>query len=189
VDGENYLRTQTGRWTMEVERKPSRQARLEYRYQNKDFLESDVFPGNEERTGINHAVGISGRHFFSGRKGNVRWGYTYDRDLTRGEDWDYQGHFIILGLELPAERLGGWADLILEANGGLRRYDNPNSFSTETPQQEREDTEQIYTATVSRAMTRYFSGSVQYLYNKNVSNIEAFEYVREIISVSLTAAF
>ena len=189
VDGENYLRTQTGRWMMEVERKPSRQTRLEYRYQNKDFLESDLFPGNEERTGINHAVGISGRHFLSDRKGNVHWGYTYDRDITRGEDWDYQGHFINLGLELSAERLGGWADLILEAHGGLRRYDNPNSFSTETPRQEREDTEQIYTATVSRAMTRCFSGSVQYLYNKNVSNIEAFEYIREIVSVSLMFAF
>ena len=164
---------------------PARLTDLRYRYQNKDFRESDRFLNNDDRTGINHAVGLSRYWFFAKKKGNLHGGYTYDQDYTRGDDWDYQGHQFRLGATLPPFFL----QPSLEAEVTLRRYNNPNSLSPETPREEREDTIQVYTLTLQRWFTPWLSGTVQYLYNNNTSNIEAYDYDRQIVSVSVTTTF
>lgn len=189
VDQDDYLRTHTAGWGMEVAADPARRTRLEYRYRNKDFIESDLFPDQGERTGINHAVGLSHDRFFAGNQGDIAISYAYDRDITRGDDWDYQGHRFHLGLIAPPAWIGGWAQAALEAEAVFRPYGNPNSLSNATPPEKRKDTIRTYTVTVSRSFTPRLSGAVQYLYNNNASNLDAFDYHRRIASVFVTAAY
>jgi tetratricopeptide (TPR) repeat protein len=185
VDGEGYVLTRTAAVTAVFSRSRARLTDFRYRYQNRHFRDSDRFPDNDDRTGILQAASLTQYWFFSGRKGNVQAGYTYDRDSARGADWDARGHRFHLGLTLPP--LGMQPSL--EADVTFRGYDHPNSLSTETPPEEREDTIQVYTLTLQRGFTPRLSGAVQYLYNRNASNIEVYDYNRQIVSVSLTAAF
>lgn len=189
VDQENYLQTQMAGATVDISKNQVYLMQVEYRYQNKNFLRSDAFPGNEDRTGINHAVGFHHTYFFSKQNGNLHGGYTYDQESTRGEDWDYQGYRLNLGLLLPSSVIGGWMQPVLESEVGTRLYKNPNSLSDKTPLEEREDRIQVHALTLSRSFTSWLSGSVQYLYNINASNIEVYDYDRQITSVSVTAAF
>ena len=189
VDQRDYLRTHTLGWKMDAAADPARRTRLEYRYQNKDFLKSDLFPGQGERTGINHAVGLSHDHFFAGQQGDLAIGYTYDRDITRGNDWDYRGHRFRLGLIAPPDWIGGWAQAALEAEAVFRPYGNPNSLSNARPAEKRNDRIQTYTLTLSRPFTPWLSGTAQVLYNINASNLDAFDYRRRVASVFVTAAY
>lgn len=189
VDQEDYLRTHTAGWKMDLAAGPADRMRLEYRYQNKDFIESDRFPGQDERSGINHAVGLSHDHFFVGQQGDLAIGYTYDRDITRGDDWDYQGHRLHVGLIAPPDWIGGWAHPALEAEAVFRPYENPNSLSAKTPPEKRKDMIQTYTLTLSRPLTPWLSVAARYLYNINASNLDAFDYHRQIASVFVTAAY
>ena len=119
----------------------------------------------------------------------MRGGYTFDQDSTSGNDWDYQGHRLDLGLRLPASVTGGWVEPSLKAELTLRFYENPNSRSTKAPPEKREDTIQTYTLVLSRTLTKWLSGSVQYLYNNNASNIRAYRYDRQIVGFTLTATY
>jgi hypothetical protein len=189
VDQEDYLRTHTAGWKMDLSAGEAHRTRLDYRYQNKDFIKSDRFPGQDERSGINHAVGLSHDHFFAGQQGDLAVGYTYDRDITRGDDWNYQGHRFRLGLIAPPAWIGGWAQPALEAEAVFRPYGNPNSLSAKTPPEKRKDMIQNYTLTLSRPLTPWLSVAAQYLYNTNASNLDAFDYHRQVASVFVTVAY
>lgn len=192
VDQESYLRSHAAGLTFDHSSTPSRLGRLEYRYRNKDVLESESFPGNENRTGINHSVGFARYWILSEKKSNVHAGYTYDRDITRGDDWDYQGHSLNFGVTLPPFGLPAgreWFQPSLEAEVTLKKYDHPNSFSNKTPPDQREDVIQIYTLTLRREFTPWLSASAQYLYNVNDSNIDAFDYDRRVVSVFVTGRY
>lgn len=185
LDSGEYLLTHTGSVTAGFSRNRSRLTEVHYRYRHKDFRASDLFPNNDRRTGINHAAGINQYWFFFEQKGNFHGGYTYDRDLTAGDDWDNRGHRFNLGVTLPPF----YVQPALEAELTLRKYDHSNSLSTKTPPEAREDTIQLYTLTFSRSFTGWLSGAVQYLYNINASKIGAYDYVRQIVSISVMATF
>jgi hypothetical protein len=189
VDQTDYLRSHTLGWGMDVLEGTTHRTRLEYRYRNKDFIQTELFPGQNERSGINHAVGLTQDYFFAGQQGDLSVGYTFDRDITRGDDWDYQGHRFLLGLIAPPAWIGGWAQPSVTAEAVVRPYGNSSSLSSATQPEKRKDTIQIYAVNVSRAITPRLSGTVQYLYNINASNLDAFAYHRQVASVYLTAAY
>jgi len=189
ADQMDYLRSQTAGWGMEVSEGSNHQTRLEYRYRNKNFIETDIFPGQDDRSGINHAVGLNQDYFFAGRQGNLSMGYTYDREITRGKDWDYQGHRFHLGLIAPPAWIGGWAQPSVSAEAVVRPYGNPNSLTAAAASEKRKDTIRIYSVAVHRAFTPRLSGTVQYLYNINASNLDLYSYHRQITSVYLTASY
>ena len=68
-------------------------------------------------------------------------------------------------------------------------HENTNSLSDPVSPKKREDTAQLYTLTLHRSFTKRLSGAIQYLYNINASNIGAYDYDRQVISISVTAAF
>lgn len=153
---------------------------LQYRFQSKDFLDSDQFPANSQRDGNNHLIGLTQFYFFA-KEGNLRTGYSYDRDSTDGEDWDYQGHRLFVGLGLPPV-IGVKLDLIAEFYP--RAYENPHSLSPEGDK--RDDRYQAYTLALTRDFTKHLALSFQYLYSKNDSNLPIFEYDRTIYSFTIT---
>lgn len=188
IDNKTYLRSQTVDGRMSLSRREGHLTRFEYRYQMKDFQEVGSLPGNEDRTGYNNALGLTHYWFFSGRKGNLHGGYTFDRDRTVEDDWDYHGHAFRVGVKIPPRLVGGWVDPSLDAEVGFRQYDNPNSLSSDSPAKERKDAIQTYTLTLSRSFNRWLSGNLQYLINVNSSNIDAYDYRRQVGTVNFVVS-
>jgi tetratricopeptide (TPR) repeat protein len=185
LDGEAYLIGHAAGLTTVLRPGLNGQTDILYRFQSRDFRESDRFPNNDDRTGTNHAAGVShGRSVF-GWGLRVQAGYTFDLESADGDDWDYRGHRLDLGLMFPRF----YVDPSIKAELTIRNYDHPNSLSSDTPPDHREDTVQVYTVTLQRPINRWLTGTAQYAVQMNSSNIEVYDYDRQIVSVSVTAGF
>jgi hypothetical protein len=153
---------------------------VEYRYRYKNYIDSGLFGANSERTGSNHLAGITQNISYS--LINARIGYTYDRDLTNRNYWDYNGHKGFIGIEfsLPYR-------ILLELYGEYSRkdYDGINPLSDAN----RADNAYTLSASATKELTDIFSITIGYLYLNNDSNIAFYKYNRAIMSLFVNARF
>jgi Flp pilus assembly protein TadD len=168
---------------------------LQLGYQNKDFKD-DRFALNSTRDGKNWLFGIQQFYHFAENAGVVRVGYVFDTDRTGGgspsiatapsnADWAYTGHRISTGVRIPTV----WTvtpDLTFDYY--RQNYDNPNSFSP-GGRTVRKDDILIFTAALSRPISKNVSVGVQYSYTRDNSNVAVFDYVRSVYSLSLSGSF
>jgi tetratricopeptide (TPR) repeat protein len=170
---------------------------LQFRYQYKDF-QDDLFAGNSFRDGKNWLGGVTQYAYFGNGAGHVRLGYTFDMDRTGGgeptvatpgvpsnADWAYKAHRLSLGLGIPEV----WTLKPAVALDYYRQqYDNPNSLSP-TGTTVRRDTVLFFTASIGRPITDWLSIAAEYNYMRDQSNIQFFDYSRNIYSVTLSGRF
>jgi Flp pilus assembly protein TadD len=170
---------------------------LQFRYQHKDF-QDDLFAGNSFRDGENWLGGVTQYAYFANGTSHVRLGYTYDMDRTGGgdptvatpgvpsnADWAYKAHRLSLGLGIPEV----WTLKPAVAFDYYRQqYDNPNSLSA-TGTTVRRDTVLFFTASIGRPITDWLSIAAEYNYTRDQSNIQFFDYSRNIYSVTLSGRF
>ena len=153
---------------------------IEYRYRYKNFIDSELYESNSERTGSNHLAGVTQSLSYSIIRS--RLGYAYDKDLTNRDYWDYSGHKGFLGIEfnLPYR-------IILELYGEYLRkdYDGINPLSDAN----RADNAYILSASATKELTDIFSITIGYLYLNNDSNIAFYKYNRAITSLFVNARF
>ncbi len=170
---------------------------LRFHYQYKNFRDAK-FAGNSNRDGRNWLASVSQYMFFAEGEGNFRVGYTYDRDDTGGgspvvatpgvqtnADWDYTGHRLSAGLDLPAI-------FTIKPSAAFEYYKqdyaNPSSFSP-TGTTRRKDEILFVTGSLSREIAGMFTVSAAYSYTRDQSNLTAFDYARSLYSISLSAKF
>ena len=170
---------------------------LQFRYQNKDF-QDDRFAGNSFRDGKNWLGGVTQYAYFLNGTGHVRLGYTFDMDRTGGgdptvatpgvpsnADWAYKAHRLSLGLGVPEI----WTLKPAFALDYYRQqYDNPNSLSANGTTVRR-DTVLFFTASIGRPITDWLSITAEYNYTRDQSNIQFFDYSRNIYSITLSGRF
>lgn len=171
---------------------------VQFRYQNKDFQDGR-FLLNSARDGKNWLAGITQYFLFAENQGRFRFGYTYDLDNTGGgsptvaaepgtaenSDWDYVGHRISTGLELPPIYT---LDIDLAFDFYRQDYANPNTLSS-NGLIKRRDNIYAFTGSVGRDINRYLSAAVQYSYTRDENNLQAFDYNRSIFSIIFSGAF
>lgn len=162
---------------------------VQYRVQMKDFNDDVVsFPQNSDRDGTNHLFGLTHFLLFAERQGNARLGYTMDVDDTRNRSWDYNGHRFNLGITAPpvfSLRLDATFDYYIQ------NYLHTNEFSEGALGNQFERRDDIITTTLSitKPITSSLSVGLQYLYNRNQSNVQVFDFNRSIYSLNLTGQF
>jgi tetratricopeptide (TPR) repeat protein len=197
VGGDPYLVSQAIQPLVTIAEEGNRFTQFQFRYQNKEF-QDDRFPTNSTRNGKNWLAGFTQFFYFDDGTSNVRFGYTYDTDRTGGgspafatpgvqtnADWAYHGHRLSAGVSLqPVWTLRP----SLAFDYYLQNYDNPNSFSP-TGTTVRRDRDIFFTASLGKELSKIWSVSVEYNYVRDQSNVSAFDYVRNIFSVSLTGRF
>lgn len=170
---------------------------IQLRYQNKDF-QHGRFLFNSTRDGKNWLTGVTQYVLFADKQAHVRLGYTFDKDVTGGgspavatpgdttnADWAYEGHRITTGIGLPPV----WkfrTDLAFDYY--RQDYLNPNSFST-SGTTIRRDNIYLLNATVSRELGAGLSIIGQYSYTRDQVNISAFDYNRNVVSLTLAGQF
>jgi tetratricopeptide (TPR) repeat protein len=193
-----YLNANTGLGVVTVTESPATYTQFQFRYMNKDFR-NGRFLLNSARSGKNWLAGVTQYLAFAENKGRMWTGFIFDTDVTGGghptvagppntpdnADWDYKGYHITTGLEMPP--VLDW-ELSLAFDWIYQHYANPNSFSTDGITRRRDN---IYSTTValSRDLTEHFTLTLQYAYTRDDSNIDVFQYVRNIYTISLGAQF
>ncbi len=170
---------------------------IQIRYQNKNF-QDDRFIGNSFRDGTNWLAGLTQYVYFADGTGHVRMGYTFDTDRTGGgspsvatpgvqshADWAYMAHRLSVGLSLPEF----WTIRSTFAFDYYHLdYDNPNSFSS-NGMIKRRDNIMFITASIGRRLTDWLSMSADYNYTRDQSNLQVFDYNRNVFSLTLSSRF
>ncbi|TKB79672.1 MAG: tetratricopeptide repeat protein [Nitrospira sp.] len=170
---------------------------VQLRHQHKDF-QHGRFLFNSTRDGKNWLAGVTQYVLFADKQAHVRLGYTYDKDVTGGgrpatatpgdttnADWAYEGHRIATGIGLPPFRQFR-TDLAFDYY--QQDYLNPNSFST-SGATVRRDKNYLFNATVSRELGAGLSIIGQYSYTRDQTNVFAFDYARNVVSLTLAGQF
>lgn len=150
---------------------------LRYQYQNKDFRDSDLFVNNSERDGFNHLAGIT-QYFPLTRMGILGVGYTYDHDSTDEDYWSYNGHAGNVNARLDMGK--SW---MLDLYGQYYRKDYKADYpGTSTS---REDKMITFSTNLTKTFASKFDITVGWMYVNNDSNIDIFEYERNITTLTL----
>jgi tetratricopeptide (TPR) repeat protein len=151
--------------------------RLRYRYQDKDFKNSELFANNSERDGFNNLVGIT-QYIPLSRMCLLGLNYTYDYDSTDADYWTYRGN--AGNLDLRFDFGEGW---FFDLYGQYYRKD----YKTDYPgySTAREDKMMTFSTNLKKKFTSKFDITVGWMYVKNDSNIDIFEYNRNITTLLL----
>lgn len=156
-------------------------AKLEYRYRTNNYMNTDVFTDNSDRTGHNHLFGVTQNiplySFLS-----ARVAYFHDEESTRKDFWDYSGDKVVAGLTaiMPYRTL-----LNLEGEYYDVRYDGIRPPAEER----RKDRTYTVSAYAVKQLTPKYSVTVGQLYTTNKSNVPDFAYNRAITSLFFNARF
>ena len=151
---------------------------FQYALQVKEFKEKPDFL-EDNRDALNHEVGFV--HFlrFNDAKHYIKAGYFYDKEITRGDNWDYSGNKFITGFQytLPKD-----IRLNLDYEYKQYRYKNTNIFFDE----KRRDLERAVSAVISKDIGKGWSVSLEYLRRRNSSNIDLYDYRKNLYSMGLS---
>jgi len=157
------------------------------RFQRKDFDESTPRPVDREvRDGNNYMIG--GAHFlrFAQDRHYVKTGYQFDYEVTEGKNYTYHGHRL-LNSALYTLPWGG-VRLRYEFDVHLRVYDYTNTVlpSHNPGKRSRHDEEINVTPRIEVPLPWNTTLGVEYQLGVNHSNIQVFDYTRNVFSLQLS---
>ena len=177
LDDEDYLLRHQIRPEMlwAVSRRSS--LRFGYRYAINDFRQDD------DRDGSTHRGTIDFVRRFAARGGYFLAGGGYEDNTADESDYDYGRWELKAGLS---------GDLFWKIRGSIigqlvgKAYKNEDAFYGKT----RDDARLGAFVTLSRNIYREWLGlSAEYSYIRNSSNIDDFDYTRQVVSLGVTAKF
>jgi tetratricopeptide (TPR) repeat protein len=186
LDDDEFIRRNTGTAFVAIAESDRHLTQALGRYQNKAFEEPLALPPEESRDADNWMIGAL--HFlrFARDRHFLRAGYQFDYERAEGANNEYRGHRILLGGQatLPwyAIRLKYDADL------HLRDYLFVHSLlpSNDPGQRRRRDEQFSHVVRVEVPIPGSFTLAAEWLQTLNGSNLEVFEYTRNVVSLTLS---
>ncbi len=177
---------------------------LQARAQSKDFKQkglsslASIIPafGEDVRDATNWMAGISHIVRFADGKHLIRLGYQFDSDRAIGDNFDYNGHRLLAGLEVT---LPWWAQrLSYNYDVHFRDYDHKNTRFSKTgvlpfgaePEVRQKVTEQNHVVRLQQPLPYNLTWTIDWQGTFSRSNIDLlFRFNRHVISSSLTWVF
>jgi len=157
------------------------QAQVFARYQKKDFQETLTI-SDENRSSSDIGVGISWYWMILQQKGFLNLKYEYNKEDTKGANWDYQGHKLTgSGLYPLTDRLR----LTLGLDAYLQSFSNTNSLFGK----KRDDTTTTLTLQSLYTLYRNIDGHLMYVYTKDSSSLPIYGYSKNVVAAGLYARF
>ena len=167
-----------------------------FRYRHSNYFNQFIPPGENDvrdRDGWNVRPGVTQYWIFNQNRSYAQLGYHFEASRNDGTDWEYNGHQVTLGLHTPLL----WG-IELDVDGGYQRRDylhdnsfdaDPLSVLTSADQHKRKDNRFTASAVLTRKVGPYFILSAGYVHTSNLSNIDFFQYDRNIWTVALTGRY
>jgi hypothetical protein len=167
------------------------------RYRRSNFL-NQLIPEEQEdvrdRDGWNVRAGIDQYLTFNQQRSYARLSYYYEASRNQGSDWEYDSHQLGVGLHTPLL----WdIDLDAEVSYRWRDYLNVNSFDNGEPAilepdldtQERFDHHVTASLLLTRKLGAHLRLSAGFVHTHNASNIDFFDYRRNIWTLAITGKY
>ena len=164
---------------------------LQLRFQAKDFFNHHPISAEEVRDAFNYMIGPTHFVLFDEGRHYIKLGYQYDFDDAKGNNWTYSGNRLVTGGQYTLP----WWDVRLrydlDFHWRSHRYKH-SLLPAETPgpgTTKRRDREPVHLFSVSKDFLNNFTGSVEYLFDDNRSNLDPFTYKRHVVTTSITWRF
>jgi hypothetical protein len=179
LDNDSYLERHSGILNLDFSETSYLLTQLTYRGQCKNFYNQPFTGSADDRDAFNHRAGLTQYLFFSNNTRHIHGGYFYDNDDADGSNWDYEGHFVSAGFYTP---LIYGVGLRVKGEYYWQNFDNTHT----TFLKKRKDREWTGHISLDRDFWKYLNLSAYYVHQDHNSNIDAFEYDRNIVFVSIT---
>jgi tetratricopeptide (TPR) repeat protein len=149
--------------------------------------------GNGTSIGVLHTLPIPIELPYGGA--TARFGYQYDRFVSRGSEYTYQAHAIAAGV-----RVGLPWRVALDVSGSFtfRPFRNATTFPNEPlfydeeyglPTNRRRETSYAVDVVLERPINKWLSASTRWHMETTHSTAQVFDYDRQIIGAYLSATF
>ena len=179
LDNVRYLERHSGILNLDFTEAPNLLTRLTYRGQKKDFHNQSLLTTADDRDAFNHRAGLTQYLFFWEKTRYIHGGYFFDQDDAEGSNWDYEGHLVSAGFFTP---LIYGVRLRLKSEYYWQNFDNTHT----TFLRKRRDTEWTQHVSLDRDFGKYLNLSAYYVHQNHDSNLDVFEYGRNIVFLSIT---
>jgi len=179
LDNARYLDRHSGILNLDFIEAPYLATKLTYRGQKKHFHNQSLSTPADDRSAFNHMPGLTQYLFFSEKTRHVHGGYFFDQDDAEGNNWDYKGHLVSAGFFTP---LIYGVRLRLKSEYYWQDYDNTHT----TFLNKRKDREWTQHVCLDRDFGKYLSLSAYYVHQNHDSNLDVYEYDRNIVFLSIT---
>ena len=182
LDTKSYLERHSGILSLDFTESPSLLTQLTYRGQEKNFHNQPLQEPADDRDAFNHRAGLTQYLFFSEKTRHIHGGYFFDQDDADGSNWDYKGHLVSGGFFTP---LIYGVRLRLKSEYYWQDFDNTHTTFLE----KREDREWTQHVSLDRDFGKYLNLSAYYVHQNHDSNLDVFEYDRNIFFLSITGRY
>ena len=195
LDDTEFLRRNTATLTALVVESDRHLTQAFFRYQNKEFFEDNPRPDPDEfRDADNYMLGALHLLRFAQDAHLIKGGYQYDREDAQGRNYSYHGHRLLLGGQYTLPWYG--IRLYYDFDVHFRDYDHRNSLLPTFAPGHRRRADEEYNNTVRAELpfagptlwgnTTRMTLSASYQNTVANSNIEVFQYTRNVYSLTLS---
>lgn len=163
-------------------------SQAQLRFQAKDFMhEKTLVTSADDRDAHNHMAGLLHFFRFEVNRHLLKLGYQIDYEGAHGGNWSYLGHRFLVGGQYTLP----WWDIRLryDFDVHLRDYLHLHTFlptGISSPAIHRSDKDMNHLFSVAKDLLGNVTLSVEYLLNQNISNLAVFDYLRNVISLSVS---
>jgi Tfp pilus assembly protein PilF len=169
-----------------------------FRFQNKEFFEVNPLPvADEFRDANNFMVGLLHLLRFSQDRHLIKAGYQFDVEDAQGRNYRYHGHRLLAGAQYTLPWYG--MRLYYDFDVHLRDYPHPNSvlptYAPGTKKRSDQEFNNIVRADLPFAGPSLWGNATRMTlsasYQNTIarSNLEIFDYTRNVYSLSLSWAY
>lgn len=153
----------------------------------KDYMhEKRLITSSDSRDAVNTLIGLT--HFIQSQGGDhyLKFGYQLDYEAAQGNNWSYLGNRFVagFGLTLPWE-----LKFRYDFDVHFRGYTHKHTFlpvGIASPTTRREDVDMYHTAALWREFPGNLTAALEYLRNADESNFPIYDYVRNVVTLSLS---
>ncbi|MEK9133506.1 MAG: hypothetical protein AAB333_01460, partial [Pseudomonadota bacterium] len=156
------------------------------RLQAKNFLLDTTTAPQDNRNAHNWMLGPTHVFRFAGDQHIIRVGYQFDIEDTRGTNFSYQGHRLLTGGQYTLP--WGETRLRYDYEVHFRNYRHTNIFlpGTSPNTMTRTDTEQLHVFRIEKPLPDNLTLSAEYQGTFSNSNLDVFNFHRNVFSLILT---
>ena len=181
VDNDSFLSTITVNPLANIKVADNQLAQVGVKFQDLNYLQTSANP-DEDRDAARWAPGAAWFYFFNQNKSFLNLRYEYDTEDTKGSNWDYEGNRATAALQVPI--VDKWK-LTVVGDAYWQDFDHTHTvFNTK-----RADDNYTGSAMISYAINKDLEWQLRYTYVDHRSNINIYEYTRNIVSTGFTVKF
>lgn len=187
LDDRNFVNRHTVAPAMSLVWDAMNLSQAQLRFQAKDFMhEKTLVSSSDDRDALNYMVGYTHVFRFKADRHFVRLGYQIDREAAQGSNWSYLGHRFLVGGQYTLP----WWDIRVRYDFDLhlRDYTHLHTFlptGISAPAIHRSDRDMNHVFSIAKDFPYNITLSLEYLLNRNVSNLAVYDYIRNVVSFSV----